>query len=175
MEIWPNEVCDTMVESSFSSLWLMHGQIVSRENSTGLGHINILLDLSSTRDFRMLLCMIGMMEKILGLWDTNSFFPLHMQGVCKGTSRVTLSKFCGSDLLMAQRQIMYCVPIIPDFSCPCHAVRCLLILVLGHSVIIDQLLWQCVPDYLVQYIYQQVCIDISPLESQTSFRDSPSA
>ena len=28
----------SMVESSFSSLWLMHGQIVSRENSTGLGH-----------------------------------------------------------------------------------------------------------------------------------------
>ena len=67
-----------MVESCSSSLLLMHGQIVSRENSTGLGHINILLDLSSTRDFRMLLCMIGMMEKILGLWDTNSFFSLLM-------------------------------------------------------------------------------------------------
>jgi len=57
----------SMVESCSSSLLLMHGQIMSRENSTGLGHINILLDLSSTRDFRMLLCMIGMMEKILGL------------------------------------------------------------------------------------------------------------
>ena len=68
----------SMVESSFSSLWLMHRQIVSRGNSTGLGHINILLDLSSTRDFKMLLCMIGMMEKILGLWDANSFFPLLM-------------------------------------------------------------------------------------------------
>ena len=67
-----------MVESCFSSLLLMHGQIVSRENSTRLGHINILLDLSSTRDFRMLLCMIGMMEKILGLWDANSFFSLLM-------------------------------------------------------------------------------------------------
>jgi len=65
----------SMVESCSSSLWLMHGQIVSRGNSTGLGHINILLDLSSTRDFRMLLCMIGMMEKILGLWNANSFFP----------------------------------------------------------------------------------------------------
>ena len=71
----------SMVESSFSSLWLMYGQIVSRGNSTGLGHINILLDLSSTRDFRMLLCMIGMMEKILGLWDANSFFPFLMWGV----------------------------------------------------------------------------------------------
>ena len=70
-----------MVESCFSSLLLMHRQIVSRGNSTGLGHINILLDLSSTRDFRMLLCMIGMMEKILGLWDTNSFFSLLMWGV----------------------------------------------------------------------------------------------
>jgi len=39
---------------------------------------NILLDLSSTRDFRMLLYMIGMLEKILGLWDANSFFPLLM-------------------------------------------------------------------------------------------------
>ena len=67
-----------MVESSSSSLLLMHRQIVSRENSTGLGHINILLDLSSIRDYKMLLCMIGMMEKMLGLWDTNSFFPLHM-------------------------------------------------------------------------------------------------
>jgi len=66
----------SMVESCSSSLWLMHGQIVSRGNSTGLGHINILLDLSSTRDYKILLCMIGMMEKMLGLWDTNSFFLL---------------------------------------------------------------------------------------------------
>jgi len=71
----------SMVESCFSSLLLMHGQIVSRGNSTRLEHINILLDLSSTRDFRMLLCMIGMMEKMLGLWDTNSFFLLLMWGV----------------------------------------------------------------------------------------------
>jgi len=68
----------SMVESSFSSLLLMHRQIVSRENLTGLGHINILLDLSFTRDYRMLLCMIGMMEKMLGLWNTNSFFLLLM-------------------------------------------------------------------------------------------------
>jgi len=67
---------------------LMHEQIVSRGNSTGLGHINILLDLSSTKDFRMLLCMIGMMEKILGLWDANSFFPLLMWGV---NSRATVN------------------------------------------------------------------------------------
>jgi len=66
----------SMVESCSSSLWLMHGQIVNRGNSTRLGHINILLDLSSTRDFRMLLCVIDMMEKMLGLWDTNSFFLL---------------------------------------------------------------------------------------------------
>jgi len=71
----------SMVKSFSSSLWLMHRQIVSRRNSTGLGHINILLDLSSTRDFKMLLYMIGMMEKILGLWDINSFFPLLMWGV----------------------------------------------------------------------------------------------
>jgi len=70
-----------MVESSSSSLLLMHGQIVSRENSTVLGHINILLDLSSIRDYRMMLCMIGMMEKMLGLWDANSFFSLLMWGV----------------------------------------------------------------------------------------------
>jgi len=68
----------SMVESSSSSLLLMHGQIVNRENSTGLGHINILLDLSSTKDYRMLLYMISMMEKILGLWDANSFFFLLM-------------------------------------------------------------------------------------------------
>jgi len=67
-----------MVESCSNSLLLMHGQIVSRGNSTRQEHINILLDLSSTRDYRMLLCMIGMMEKMLGLWDTNSFFPLLM-------------------------------------------------------------------------------------------------
>ena len=66
----------SIVESCSSSLLLMHRQIVSRRNSTGLGHINILLDLSFTRDYRMLLCMIGMMEKMLGLWDANSFFPL---------------------------------------------------------------------------------------------------
>jgi len=68
----------SMVESYFSSLLLMHRQIVSRGNSTGLEHINIVLDLSSTRDFRMLLCIIGMMEKMLGLWDANSFFLLLM-------------------------------------------------------------------------------------------------
>jgi len=66
---------------------------------------------------------------------------LELKGYCKGTSRVTLSKFWGSDLLMAQRQIVYCVPIVPDFSCLCHAVWCLLILVLEHSVIIDRLPW----------------------------------
>jgi len=65
-----------MVESCSSSLLLIHGQIVNRENLTGLGHINILLDLSSIRDYRILLCMIGMMEKMLGLWDANSFFLL---------------------------------------------------------------------------------------------------
>ena len=68
----------SIVESFSSSLLLMYEQIVSRGNSTGLGHINILLDLSSTKDFRMLLCMIGMMEKILGLWDINSFFSFLM-------------------------------------------------------------------------------------------------
>ena len=34
-----------------------------------------------TKDYRMLLCMIGMMEKILGLWNTNLFFLLLMWGV----------------------------------------------------------------------------------------------
>ena len=71
----------SMVESCSSSLWLMHGQIVSRENSTGLGHINILLDLSFTKDYRMLLCMIDMIKKILGLWNTNLFFLLLIWGV----------------------------------------------------------------------------------------------
>jgi len=71
----------SMVESSSSSLLLMHGQIVSRGNLTGLGHINILLDLSSTRDYRMLLWMTGMMEKMLDLWDANSFFSLLIWGV----------------------------------------------------------------------------------------------
>jgi len=71
----------SMVESCFSSLLLMYRQIMSRENSTGLGHINILLDLSSIRDYKMLLCMIGMMEKMLDLWDINLFFPFLMWGV----------------------------------------------------------------------------------------------
>ena len=68
----------SMVESYFSSLWLMHEQIVSRKDLTGLGHINILLDLSFTKDYRMLLYMIGIMEKMLGFWGANSFFPLLM-------------------------------------------------------------------------------------------------
>ena len=71
----------SIVESCFSSSLLMHGQIVSRGDLTGLEHINILLDLSFTRDYRMLLCMIGMMEKMLGFWDTNLFFSLLMWGV----------------------------------------------------------------------------------------------
>ena len=56
----------------------MYGQIMSRGDLTGLGHINILLDLSFTRDYRMLLYMIDIMEKTLGFWSTNSFFPLLM-------------------------------------------------------------------------------------------------
>jgi len=40
---------------------------VNRGNSTGLEHINILLDLSFTRDYRILLYMIGIMEKMIGL------------------------------------------------------------------------------------------------------------
>ena len=71
----------SMVGSCFSSLLLMHGQIVSRGDLTGLEHINILLDLSSTRNFKMLLCIIGMIEKMLGFWDTNSFCPLLIWGV----------------------------------------------------------------------------------------------
>jgi len=68
----------SIAESYFSSLLLMYGQIINRGNSIGLGHINILLDQSSTRDYRMLLYMIDIMEKILGLWDTNLFFLLLM-------------------------------------------------------------------------------------------------
>jgi len=56
-----------IVKSYFSSLLLMHGQTVSRENLTRLEYINILLYLSSIRDYRMLLWMIGMMKKMLGL------------------------------------------------------------------------------------------------------------
>jgi len=52
---------------------------MSKENSTGLGSINIPLDLSSTKDYKMLLYMIGMIEKMLGLWDTNSFFFSHIK------------------------------------------------------------------------------------------------
>jgi len=66
----------SIVESYFSSLLLMHGQIMNRENSIGLEHINILSDQSSTRDYRMLLYMIGIIEKMLGIWDTNSSFLL---------------------------------------------------------------------------------------------------
>jgi len=54
----------------------MHGQIVSRGDLTRLGYINILLDLSFTRNYRMLLCIIDMMEKILEFWSVNSFFSL---------------------------------------------------------------------------------------------------
>jgi len=68
----------SMVGSCFSSLLLIHGQIMSKGDLTGLEYINILLDLSFTRDYRMLLCMIGMMEKMLGFWDTNLFCPLLM-------------------------------------------------------------------------------------------------
>jgi len=64
----------SIVKSYFSSLLLMYRQFINRENLTGLGYINILLDLSSTRNYKMLLCMIDMMEKILGLWNVNSFF-----------------------------------------------------------------------------------------------------
>jgi len=44
---------------------------------------------------------------------------------------------------------MYRTPIIPDSFCLHHVVRCLLLVVLGYSVIIGWLPWCCVPDYLV--------------------------
>ena len=66
----------SMVKSYFSSLLLIHRQIVNRGNSIGLEHINILSDQSSTRDYRILLYIIGIMEKMLGIWDANSFFLL---------------------------------------------------------------------------------------------------
>jgi len=68
----------SIVESYFSSLLLIYRQTINRGNSTGLEHINILSDLSFTRDYRMLLYIIGMIEKMLGLWDTNLFFLLLM-------------------------------------------------------------------------------------------------
>jgi len=64
----------SVVESYSSSLLLMYRQTMNRRNLTGLGHINILSDLSSTRDYRMLLCIIDIMEKIIDLWDVNLFF-----------------------------------------------------------------------------------------------------
>ena len=56
-----------IVKNYFSSLLLMYRQTVNRGNSTGLGHINIPSDQSFTRDYRMLLYMIGIIEKMLGL------------------------------------------------------------------------------------------------------------
>jgi len=63
-----------IVESYFSSLLLIYKQTVNRENSTGLEHINIPSDQNFTRDYRILLYIIGMIEKMLGLWNANSFF-----------------------------------------------------------------------------------------------------
>ena len=101
-------------------------------------------------------------EKYLGPFEvikklgTHSYLiklPNHLCAIypvfCKGTSKVVLSEFWGSVLLMAQWQIVYRTPIVPDSSCLCHVVRCLLLVVLEHSVIIGQLPWCCVPDYLV--------------------------
>jgi len=45
----------------------------------------------------------------------------------KRTSRVVLSKFWESVLLVAWWQIMYCTLTIPNFSCLYHAIQCLLI------------------------------------------------
>ena len=60
---------------------------------------------------------------------------------------------------MAQQQIVYCTPIIPDFSCLCHMMRCLLLVILGHSVIIgwcegDQSGLQEIPqlNYSMEYV-----------------------
>ena len=56
-----------IVESCSSNLLLIHGQIVSKENSTRLEHISTLLDLSFIKDFKILLYIIDIMVKILGL------------------------------------------------------------------------------------------------------------
>jgi len=44
----------------------------------------------------------------------SSIINLVLEVHCKGTSRVMLSKFWGSDLLVAQWQIVYCIPIVPE-------------------------------------------------------------
>ena len=67
-----------IVENYFSSLLLMYRQTVDRKNSTGLEHINIPSDLSFIRDYRMLLYIIDIMEKMLSLWNTNLFFFFHI-------------------------------------------------------------------------------------------------
>jgi len=64
----------SMVENCSSNLLMMHRQTMNRGNLTRLEYISILLDLSSTKDFRILLYMTDIMVKMLGLWDTNSFF-----------------------------------------------------------------------------------------------------
>jgi len=63
-----------MVKSYSSNLLLMYRQIISKENSTRLEYISILLNLSFIKNFRILLYMIDMIVKMLGLWSTNSFF-----------------------------------------------------------------------------------------------------
>jgi len=52
----------SMIESYSSSLLMMQVQIMRKLNWAGTH-----LDLSSTRDYRILLCMIGMMKKMLYL------------------------------------------------------------------------------------------------------------
>ena len=64
----------SIVESYFSSLLLIYRQIINRKNSIRLEYINILSNQSSTRDYRMLLYIIGIIEKMLGIWNVNLVF-----------------------------------------------------------------------------------------------------
>ena len=82
-----------------------------------------------------------------------------------------LSKFWGSDLLVAQWQIVYRIPTIPNLFCLCHVVQYLLLVILGHSIdyrLVTMVLcaWLSSVVYILASVYRY-----TPLESQTSFRD----
>jgi len=57
----------SMVKSHSSSLLLIYKQTIGRGDWTGLEYIKTLSDLSSTRDYRILLYMIDIIKKTLNL------------------------------------------------------------------------------------------------------------
>ena len=97
------------------------------------------------------------------------------KGICKGTSKMVLSQYWESVLLVAQWQYMYAFPSFLSSLCLCHVVQCLLFIIRTLWLLIHVLMWWCMWSSSVEVYILASCRRYTSLESQLSFQDYPLA